>query len=48
MLLIEQNVHFSLPISHRAYVLEEGRVVMQDAAVALLENPHVRVSYLGV
>src|SRR2546422_7891276 len=48
VLLIEQNVHFSLPISHRAYVLEEGRVVMQDAAVALLENPHVRVSYLGV
>src|SRR6266550_3521358 len=48
VLLIEQNVHFSLPISHRAYVLEEGRVVMQDAGVALLENPHVRVSYLGV
>jgi len=48
VLLIEQNVHFSLPISHRAYVLEEGRVVMQDADVALLENPHVRVSYLGV
>ena len=48
VLLIEQNVHFSLPISHRAYVLEEGRVVMQDAGVAMLENPHVRVSYLGV
>jgi len=48
VLLIEQNVHFSLPISHRAYVLEEGRVVMQDAGVALLDNPHVRVSYLGV
>ena len=48
VLLIEQNVHFSLPISHRGYVLEEGRVVMQDAGVALLENPHVRVSYLGV
>ena len=48
VLLIEQNVHFSLPISHRAYVLEEGRVVMQDTGAALLENPHVRVSYLGV
>src|SRR2546428_10618979 len=48
VLLIEHNVHFSLPISHRAYVLEEGRVVMQDGGVALLENPHVRVSYLGV
>jgi branched-chain amino acid transport system ATP-binding protein len=48
VLLIEQNVHISLPISHRAYVLEQGRVVLQDAGPALLANPHVRVSYLGV
>jgi branched-chain amino acid transport system ATP-binding protein len=48
VLLIEQNVHFSLPISHRAYVLEQGRVVLEDTGAALLENPHVRVSYLGV
>jgi branched-chain amino acid transport system ATP-binding protein len=48
VLLIEQNVHFSLPISHRGYVLEEGRVVLEDAGAALLDNPHVRVSYLGV
>ena len=48
VLLIEQNVHFSLPISHRAYVLEQGRVVLEDTGAALLENPHVRLSYLGV
>lgn len=48
VLLIEQNVHFSLPISHRGYVLEQGRIVLEDAGRALLENPHVRVSYLGV
>ena len=48
VLLIEQNVHFSLPISHRAYVLEQGRVVLEDAGPALLESPHVRLSYLGV
>jgi branched-chain amino acid transport system ATP-binding protein len=48
VLLIEQNVHFSLPISHRGYVLEQGRVVLEDAGPALLDNPHVRVSYLGV
>jgi branched-chain amino acid transport system ATP-binding protein len=48
VLLIEQNIHFSLPISHRAYVLEQGRVVLEDAGTALLENPHVRLSYLGV
>ncbi|HEV8640613.1 MAG TPA: ABC transporter ATP-binding protein [Methylomirabilota bacterium] len=46
--LIEQNVHFSLPISHRAYVLEQGRIVLADTGAALLQNPHVRVSYLGV
>jgi branched-chain amino acid transport system ATP-binding protein len=46
--LIEQNVHFSLPISHRGYVLEQGRIVLEDAGRALLANPHVRVSYLGV
>jgi branched-chain amino acid transport system ATP-binding protein len=48
VLLIEQNVHFSLPISHRGYVLEQGRVVLEDTGAALLDNPHVRVSYLGV
>ena len=48
VLLIEQNVHISLPISHRAYVLEQGRVVLEDSGPALLENPHVRLSYLGV
>ena len=48
VLLIEQNVHMSLPISHRAYVLEQGRVVLEGAGPALLENPHVRLSYLGV
>jgi len=48
VLLIEQNVHFSLPISHRAYVLEQGRVVLEDEGARLLDNPHVRLSYLGV
>ncbi len=46
--LVEQNIHISLPISQRGYVLERGRVVMEDAGPALLDNPHVRVSYLGV
>jgi len=48
VLLIEQNVHFSLPISDRGYVLEQGRVVLEDTGPALLDNPHVRVSYLSV
>ena len=48
VLLIEQNVHFSLPMSHRAYVLENGRVVLEGSGQEVLRNPHVRVSYLGV
>jgi branched-chain amino acid transport system ATP-binding protein len=48
VLLIEQNVHFSLPMSHRAYVLEQGRVVLEGPGKELLLNPHVRLSYLGV
>ena len=48
VLLIEQNVHFSLPMSHRAYVLEQGRMVLEGPGKELLQNPHVRVSYLGV
>jgi branched-chain amino acid transport system ATP-binding protein len=47
VLLVEQNVHMALPISHRGYVLEQGRVTLEDAGGALLANPHVRVSYLG-
>ena len=47
VLLIEQNVHIALPISHRGYVLEQGRVTLEDEGAALLDNPHVRVSYLG-
>ncbi len=45
--LVEQNVHASLSLAHRAYVLEGGRVVGEGAAAALLEDPHVRRAYLG-
>jgi branched-chain amino acid transport system ATP-binding protein len=48
VLLIEQNVHFSLPMSHRAYVLENGRMVLEGSGEEMLRNPHVRLSYLGV
>lgn len=48
VLLVEQNARMALKISHRAYVLECGRIVMQDAAQSLLNNDEVRKSYLGV
>src|SRR5437764_856859 len=35
-------------VVRRGYVLEQGRVVLEDAGPALLESPHVRLSYLGV
>ena len=48
ILLVEQNARMALKISHRAYVLETGRIVMQDSAQNLLNNDEVRKSYLGV
>jgi branched-chain amino acid transport system ATP-binding protein len=48
ILLVEQNARLALRISHRAYVLETGRVVMQDTGINLLNNDEVRKAYLGV
>jgi len=46
--LVEQNAHAALTIADRGYVLETGRIVMQDAGPALLANERVRQAYLGV
>ena len=48
ILLVEQNARMALKISHRAYVLETGKIVLEDSAVNLLNNDEVRKSYLGV
>ncbi len=48
VLLVEQNVTYSLEISHRAYVLENGRVVMTGEGKALLANPHIKRAYLAL
>jgi branched-chain amino acid transport system ATP-binding protein len=48
VLLVEQNVAASLKISQRAYVLENGRVVMSGASDALLHDEGVRRAYLGM
>lgn len=48
ILLVEQNARMALKISHRAYVLETGKIVMQDSAQNLLANDEVRKAYLGV
>ena len=47
ILLVEQNARLALEASQRGYVLESGRIVLTDAAAALLANPDVQDAYLG-
>ena len=48
ILLVEQNVFHSLSLSDRAYVLENGSVVMSGTGKDLLTDQHIRQSYLGL
>ena len=47
ILLVEQNAKVALKHSHRAYVLETGKVVLSDTAQALLESDKVQQAYFG-
>ena len=48
ILLVEQNVPATLSITDRAYVLESGRIVKQDKAKTLMNDPYVKEAYLGI
>jgi branched-chain amino acid transport system ATP-binding protein len=48
ILLVEQNAQMALSISHRAYVLETGRIVLEGKSKEVLENPQVKAVYLGI
>ncbi len=48
ILLVEQNVFRALKLSHRGYILEDGRVVAEGPSEDLLRNPQVRTTYLGL
>jgi branched-chain amino acid transport system ATP-binding protein len=48
VLLVEQNVRHSCEISDRAFVLENGRMVLHGSGQEMLENDHVREAYLGL
>lgn len=48
VLLVEQNVKFSLEISHRAYVLEYGRIVLEGKGRELLGSERIKKSYLAL
>jgi branched-chain amino acid transport system ATP-binding protein len=47
ILLVEQNAAQALALAHRGYVIETGRIVLEDEARALLTNEQVRKAYLG-
>lgn len=48
ILMVEQNVYFSLETSDRAYVLENGRIVMEGKGEELLEDNHIKKAYLAM
>lgn len=48
ILLVEQNVQMALAVSDYAYVFSEGKTEMQGPARELLNNEHIRSSYLGL
>lgn len=48
ILLVEQNVNATLEITDRAYILEQGRIVLEGPSSEMKENEHVRNAYLGI
>ncbi|MEJ2759586.1 MAG: ABC transporter ATP-binding protein [Anaerolineales bacterium] len=48
ILLVEQNVNKTLEITDRAYILEQGRIVMEGTSLSMKNNEHVRSAYLGI
>ncbi|MCE4539899.1 ABC transporter ATP-binding protein [Pelomonas sp. P7] len=47
LFLVEQNVKQALKLAQRAYVLENGRIVLQGSGAELLGDPRVQAAYLG-
>ncbi len=48
ILLVEQDVYMALDFARRAYVLENGGIALAGASAALVNDDHVRRSYLGI
>jgi branched-chain amino acid transport system ATP-binding protein len=48
ILLVEQNVPRALALSHRAYVIENGRIVLDGPRDTLQQSPHIKQAYLGL
>jgi branched-chain amino acid transport system ATP-binding protein len=47
ILLVEQNANYALGVSKRGYVLETGKIAIEDESAKLLTNPDVQKAYLG-
>jgi branched-chain amino acid transport system ATP-binding protein len=47
ILLVEQNANLALEVSNYGYVLETGKIILEDTSAALRENEDVRAAYLG-
>jgi branched-chain amino acid transport system ATP-binding protein len=48
VLLVEQNMHDSLEVADRGYVLEEGKIILEGKSKELLSNSHIKEVYLGL
>jgi len=48
ILLIEQNINYALHLAERAYVLENGKIVMDGSSEELLNSEHIKKHYLGL
>lgn len=48
VLLIEQKAFHALKIAQRAYVIENGRIAMENTGEGLLADPHIKTAYLGI
>ena len=46
--LVEQNAHMALKVAHRGYVMENGRIILEETAERLLHNEDVKKAYLGI
>ncbi|MCB2228243.1 MAG: ABC transporter ATP-binding protein [Desulfarculaceae bacterium] len=47
ILLVEQNAKWALSVASRAYIMENGKIAMEDEGAKLAENEHVQRAYLG-
>ncbi|WP_051298123.1 ABC transporter ATP-binding protein [Brevibacterium album] len=48
VLVIEQNARTALSVAHHGYIMEQGRIMLEDSAGALADNPDVKEFYLGI